>query len=174
MYLRGMISSIDQEKMDSPTILPGGRIADGNEASILRQLLDNACDKKGSLMPLRLWFIKRLSSNADREQFDVRSSLFDERLLKVLLRDFGVVYSSEGYEEILRLISSSTTNETSSLNIQELLKQLIQLRGSWTNYLPDVRDHVVHLLMMQGKQFSHIDPVDTHQTDIFIRKENVW
>ena len=140
---------------------------------IAEQLLKNATDTKGTLLPLRNWLLR----NTDVESCQLTLKDFNN-----LLREFSVLYRPDDLRDLLMEIGSAGPNvepldktvgdaengnekpdptNNDGIDTRDLFRHLYKIRGPWMPSQPYLCSRMVKSLTMTGANIFTGTPGDT-------------
>lgn len=138
IYLRTLCSHISN---DSSSASP-------DALSIINQLIRNATDSKGTLLPLRNWMIRHC---------DMESFMMTSKDLNALLREFSVMYRPQDLEALImdigqmvvdqsRRSSSNNSMKGKGQKSENMSSTASQPTSKHKSQVVDVRDLMIHIL----------------------------
>lgn len=132
VYLRTLCSHISDSSSSSP-----------DAPSIINQLIRNATDSKGTLLPLRNWMIRHC---------DMESFMMTTKDLNALLREFSVMYRPQDLEALVMDIGQVVVQSRSNMKdkghhsrSENMMPSSSQSQPT-KNQVVDVRDLMIHIL----------------------------
>jgi Ca2+-binding EF-hand superfamily protein len=129
IYLRTLCSRISDSSSASPDV-----------PSIINQLIRNATDSKGTLLPLRNWMIRHC---------DMESFMMTMKDLNALLREFSVMYRPQDLEALVMDIGQVVVQSRSIMKdkSQKSEKNMSSTSSQPTKHqVVDARDLMIHIL----------------------------